>query len=295
MRALVAGWFSFVRGEATAGDLLAKDTVCRWLEEAGWEFDVALSPAFGGEGVDWRTVDPTRYEAVVFVCGPARGEQISSLARRFSGRRLVGLGVSVIEGSKETELFDVLVPRDGPSGALPDLSFLATPRKPPVVGLILSHPQPEYGERATHEEVHERLLRILHAEDLCILPLDTRVDPRSQGFRTSGEVEAAISRMDAVVTTRLHGMVLALKSGVPALAIDPVRGGAKVGSQAAALGWSALLLPEELDRKSLLENLKFCLSPEGRDAASRVRERAALLLETARCRFLEALGRADAG
>lgn len=31
-----------------------------------------------------------------------------------------------------------------------------------------------------------------------------------------------MTRLDIVVTTRLHGLVLALRVGVPALAIDPV-------------------------------------------------------------------------
>ena len=34
--------------------------------------------------------------------------------------------------------------------------------------------------------------------------------------------------MDAVVTTRLHGTVLAIKNGVPPVVIDPIAGGRKV-------------------------------------------------------------------
>ena len=45
MKTLVAGWFSFVEGHATAGDLLARDVACRWLEEAGQRFDIALAPS----------------------------------------------------------------------------------------------------------------------------------------------------------------------------------------------------------------------------------------------------------
>ena len=33
-----------------------------------------------------------------------------------------------------------------------------------------------------------------------------------------------VSRLEVVVTTRLHGLVLALRAGVPALAIDPAAG-----------------------------------------------------------------------
>ena len=48
MRTLVVGWFSFETMGTTAGDLLARDLVCRWLSGAGVTFDVAAAPlAFG--------------------------------------------------------------------------------------------------------------------------------------------------------------------------------------------------------------------------------------------------------
>src|SRR5437016_6221025 len=49
----------------------------------------------------------------------------------------------------------------------------------------------------------------------------TRLDVANV-LRTPSEVESLIARMDLVLTTRLHGMVLALKHGVPAVAVDPV-------------------------------------------------------------------------
>jgi hypothetical protein len=35
MKILVAGWFSFEGMGATAGNLLSKDIVCDWLDQAG--------------------------------------------------------------------------------------------------------------------------------------------------------------------------------------------------------------------------------------------------------------------
>ena len=49
---------------------------------------------------------------------------------------------------------------------------------------------------------------------------------------TAAQVESLLRRLDAVVSSRLHGMVLALKNGVPVVALDPVDGGAKVAAQA---------------------------------------------------------------
>ena len=75
MKTLVAGWFSFSGMGATAGDLMARDVVCDWLDEADVAYDVALDPPFtsgpgGAAGVDWRAADPRHYARVVFVCGP---------------------------------------------------------------------------------------------------------------------------------------------------------------------------------------------------------------------------------
>ena len=85
--------------------------------------------------------------------------------------------------------------------------------------------------------------------------VDTRLAQREwRSPATAAQVEAVIARADVVVTTRLHGLVLALKNGVPALAIDPVADGAKVAAQAAAWGWPVLLprsAPPVLDRDEL--------------------------------------------
>lgn len=47
------------------------------------------------------------------------------------------------------------------------------------------------------------------------------------GLRSQDIIMSLISPMDLVITTRLHGTVLAIKNGVPAIPIDPVSGGAK--------------------------------------------------------------------
>ncbi len=78
------------------------------------------------------------------------------------------------------------------------------------------------------------------------------------------------ARLDAVVTTRLHGLVFALRAGVPVLAVDPVAGGGKVTAQAAALGWPALITAEQaLDTGVVDHWWQWCLSAAGREHARR--------------------------
>ncbi len=103
------------------------------------------------------------------------------------------------------------------------------------------------------------------------MTVDTRLaDADWRSPATAAQVEAVIARADVVVTTRLHGLVLALKNGVPALAIDPVAGGAKVAAQAAAWGWP-VLLPRSgdpvLDRGELDRLWGWCRSVEGQARA----------------------------
>ena len=90
-------------------------------------------------------------------------------------------------------------------------------------------------------------------------------------------MEGLISCVDVVITTRLHGLVLSLKHGVPAVAIDTVRGGAKVTRQAKAVGWATILAVEELTPQQLEQAFEFCLTEqaqvEARACADRARTR----------------------
>jgi hypothetical protein len=66
-------------------------------------------------------------------------------------------------------------------------------------------------------------------------------------------------------------MVLALRAGTPALAVDPVAGGAKVSAQARACGWPALVPAERLEVSELDRWWRWCLI-SGRVAARQVCE-----------------------
>lgn len=279
MRTLVAGWFSFVHGEATAGDLMAADAACGWLADAGIPFDVAMSPAFPS-GVRLDEVQPEDYSHLLFVCGPAAGAQLEGLLGRFPHCTKVAAGVSVVEGTPAG--FDVVLERDRDNAdhrhpARPDLS-LAAPELPlpGVVGVVRSHAQPEY-PGARHDEVHGLIDDYLRQSELAVLELDTRVDPRSLPARESRHVEAALSRVDVVVSTRLHGMVFALRHGVPAVAVDAVPGGGKVIRQATALGWPAALTSDELEPEALDGHLRWCMGAEAthraRDCITGARQR----------------------
>ncbi len=275
----MAGWFSFEAMGASAGDLLARDRVCEWLRDAGFAYDVAAAPPFEG-GVAWRECEPNDYSPVVFVCGPfGNGPPVDEFLRHFADRPLVGVNLTMLDSLEAWNPFELLLERDSSRAVRPDLAFLAPPPAAPLVGLVRIDAQPEYGERSRIRFADDAIDRLVAARDLVTVAIDTRLDVNRAGLRTAAQIEALIARTDAVITTRLHGLVLALKNGVPAVAIDTVAGGAKLSRQAGAVGWPYCLPVDDLSDAKLAAAFEHCLTDAARSEAAaagrRARERLA--------------------
>lgn len=296
MKALVTGWFSFEQMGATAGDLLASDVVCDWLSRIACPYDVALASPFAG-GVDWQQVDPATYSHLVFVCGPlGRSPQIVDFLGRFAASRLVGVNLSLLEPLQDWNPFHLLLERDSSRAARPDLSLASNAARVPVIGLVLIDSQPEYGEQDVRNLANEALLRFAGARDLAVVRIDTRLDSNSTGLRTPSQVESLIARMDVVLTTRMHGLALALKNGVPVVAVDPVSGGAKVLRQARTLGWPCVFSADTVSEAGLAQAFDFCRTEQARAAARLCVERAqSSLMQAQRAFFDEFAPAAHAG
>jgi hypothetical protein len=289
MKALVAGWFSFEGMGATAGDLLARDVVCEWLERASFPYDLALAKPFSG-GVDWQAADAASYSLIVFVCGPfGNGWPVTEFLSRFAGRKVLGVNLSMLQTLETWNPFDLLLERDSSRGSRPDLAFLSQRPLVPVVGLVLSHPQAEYRERGLHSIANEAIRRLAASRHISAVCIDTRLDVNSTGLRTPSEVESLMARMDVVLTTRLHGLVLALKRGVPVVAIDPIAGGAKLRCQASIIGWPFVYTAGEVDDAELAKAFDYCLTAEARVQAQEASSRARSGLVDVCTRFLAAL------
>jgi hypothetical protein len=287
VKTLVAGWFSFEGMGATAGDLMVRDLVCEWLESAGRTYDVALAAPFSG-GVDWRAIDPAAYSHVVFACGPfGNGEPVTAFLERFTGARLIGVNLTMLQPLGEWNPFDLLLERDSSAIARPDLAFLGSAPRVPTAGIVRMHEQPEYGARDLHERANEAVTRLIASHEMAAVTIDTRLDEvNAAGLRTPGEIESLIAKMDVVVTARLHGLVLALKNGVPAVAIDSVAGGAKISRQAQVLGWPVVLTADHMTDDALDKAFEYCLSEEARSLAADVRDRVRSFLDSVRREFV---------
>ncbi|MBE8991537.1 polysaccharide pyruvyl transferase family protein [Nostoc sp. LEGE 12450] len=289
VKILLAGWFSFEKCNVTAGDLMARDIVCEWVEKAGYRYDVALAPPFIG-GVDWRLADPHIYSHVVFVCGPFPYVKLSNeFVEHFSSCRMIGVDLSMIEPIDNWNPFDVLLERDSSACTRPDITFLSHQAKVPVVGIILVHPQHEYKDKGRHEIAHEAINRLMASREMVTVPIDTGLDPNQTNLKSAAEIESLISRMDFVVTTRLHGTVLALKNGVPVIAIDPIAGGAKIVLQTETIGWPVVFSADSLTDEALQQAFDYCYTEQAREKARECRARAIKLVEQVRDEFIIAL------
>lgn len=266
-RALLAGWFSFPDGSATAGDLSAARLARSWFERAGIPADIAIAPPFTGD-VRYDAVDPADYSHAAFICGPFAGAQASDFLERFNHCRLIGLNLTLAYSSEVWEPFDLVVARDRGSERRADMVFAAPSSQVPIVGLVFVEPY----EGADTTGPANALSRLLTDREAASFSIDTRLDRNLTGFRTSNEVESAIARMDVVLTTRLHGLVLALKHGVPVVAIDPDPRIRKLLRQGEAVGWPHVYEPG-VDDEELAAAFGYCLTPRARQHAAEVGQR----------------------
>lgn len=285
MKVLVMGWFSFEQGHATAGDLLAAEVVCEWLEQINCPYDIAVDPPFDG-GINWRLVNPKAYSHVVFVCGPfEKGPLEAQFLPYFSGCRFIGIDLSMRLPIDEWNPFDLLLERDSSVCVRPDITFLSCQKLVPVVGVCLVEPY----EKGLTEIANTAIRRLLATQEVSIVEIDTRLDSNSTGLRTTSEIESLLARMDLVITTRLHGTVLSLKNGVPTISIDPEAGGAKIRLQAEKIGWPVVFTVDALTDEALQQAFNYCLTEEAKAKARECSNRAKKLVEEIRDEFIQTI------
>ncbi|MGL5509601.1 MAG: hypothetical protein ACRDB1_08285, partial [Microcoleaceae cyanobacterium] len=125
MKAIIAGCFSDEYGNATAGDLLAAEMVCNWLDDIDCPYDVAVYEPFRG-GVNLYTVNPQDYTIAIYVCGPfgnRTGE--TDFTEKFSHCLTMGINLTMLEPVNDWNPFDVLLERDSSERVRADMTFLS--------------------------------------------------------------------------------------------------------------------------------------------------------------------------
>jgi hypothetical protein len=236
-------------------------------------------------------MNPRDYSHVIFVCGPfGNGPPITEFLQHFSRCRMIGLNLSMLDPLDEWNPFERLWERDSSVIARPDLAFLSKQPLVPIAGLVLIDSQPEYREKDSHQHANQALRKLTADRGAAVVNIDTRLDVNTTGLFTYAQIESLIARMDLVLTTRLHGTVLAIKNGVPALVIDSVVGGGKIRRQADAIGWPCVFPVESVTDEALQRAFSYCLTSEARERAKDCASRAREQIENVRAAFIEALG-----
>jgi hypothetical protein len=262
MKVLVSGWFSFEKMGTTAGDLIVCGLVCSWLRKAGINFEVAAKRQFYN-GIDWEKADPSIYSHVIFACGPfGNGWPITEFINHFKNCKFIGLNLSMLQALNQWDPFELLIERDSNLRTNADIAFGAELQKVPIVGIIRAHKQKEYGELSRHELANSAIDELIASREMATINIDTAVEDNKYGLKTPREIESLIARTDVVITTRLHGLVLSLKNGIPAVAIDPIAGGAKITRQAIAINWPYHFKVNEIDSSQLMNAFDACLKKE---------------------------------
>lgn len=276
-RALLVGHFS------TIGDVEVLRQTERRLQALGMAYDVApytdARLSIDSTWLDRFTLDPADYTHLFVICGPftpAMAAQHHIIFDRFHHCVHIGVNLTMVEPTATFNPFEALLERDSDRTVRADLSFQETPPRVPVIGLCLTGFQREYGERHRGEMAEQKLRRLIDSSNVAFIEMDTSVPATTNrfGLSNAAQFESICARLDVMLTTRLHGMVLALKNGIPTIAIDPVAGGDKVTRQARKLGWIEVFDPEQASDDDLRAALKRCLSDAAREQAHLVRDRA---------------------
>lgn len=291
-KALLLGHFS------TVGDVACLDFVIDCLREQGMPFDSCAFqepvrkkiPGCLAPGA----LKPGGYSHLIFICGPCWPELFTQNGinlRDFAHACRIAINTTMIEPTGQWNPFHHLLERDSERLSRPDLAFF-TPSKPvPVVGLCLISEQLEYGNRQRHQETIAAMRELIERLGWARLELDTRwpVSRNAANIRNPAEFCSLVQRVDLVVTNRLHGLVFALKTGVPVLAVDSIAGGDKVSRQARAVGWRTVFLSHELDVEKMMAAARWCVSDEGRQAAQGIARAIQPVGDLLRADFLKAV------
>jgi len=290
LRALLIGHFT------TVGDIESLELIQSWLKESEVPYDIAPFYESARKKMsgtrELALLDPAAYSHLVMICGPVWEEQLNELAFDISTFRhciRIGINLTMVTPLQIWNPFDVLLERDSDRLTRPDLTLLADTSSVPVVGRCMVRKQSSYRGREQHDQARQLFDDLANTRNFAVLDIDTRWYREQNGLRTPAHVLSTLKRIDLLFTNRLHGMVYALKAGVPVIAIDAIKGGAKVTAQAKAIGWPQCIPIEEATPARLNSAVDWCLSPEAREVARLCRERALPELRDVKQQFLHAL------
>ncbi|MES1202434.1 MAG: polysaccharide pyruvyl transferase family protein, partial [Pseudomonadota bacterium] len=122
-----------------------------------------------------------------------------------------------------------------------------------AVGLALRGPQSEYGDelcmwRETEQVARRAAGAAAEIGGGAIIDIENHL---ARANRAPADIEKLYAGCGLVITSRFHGAIEALRHKVPFIAIDQIRGGAKVYDLLANKGWPHVHRIDEADEAQI--------------------------------------------
>jgi len=265
-RALIFGPFGVRDRACTFGDVQAAEVVASWLTEKNIEYDIVNEVSYSEKSIKFKKINPKIYNILFYVCGPFGIGSFGPLdiEKDFKHCKKIAINVSIDRDDINSYqgYIDYIIARDSKTIKNPDLVFNIKNTKVPVIGVFLVHPNGPK-ELRCHENIQKQLWNFFYKTKYARIDLDTLITTRKHKNKTrvysSDILNSLICKCDVIISTRLHGIVYALKNKIPVLAIDPIIGGGKVQKQIESIKWPCFLSGENATAENISLEMKKIL------------------------------------
>jgi hypothetical protein len=244
---ILVSWYGAFDGHGTIGDLLSVQSVTRYLSDKGYDIDCTSYKKFNnlsGRIVNWKEVDARDYQIFIFVCGPIMKDhpQLAMLFGKFKNCVNIGIGVSLFKKGHFNYFnpFDHVFAREGTDEVFEDVAIVAPgykkeasvnfQKKEIIIGISMRGEQGEYGIekclfKITDQTINDAAAILAEKWNGKVLLIENHLE---KSGTDPEEIDAMYERCHLVITSRLHGCLMALRHAVPFIAIDQIKGGAKL-------------------------------------------------------------------
>ena len=216
-------------------------------------------PDCPNEEVHIDEIDPLAYRVCLFICGPLPTDWPEGRERllSFANAQRLAVGTTLASPSSRSaaeSVFHAFLARDGFERRWMDLSLSCdwpiakTELRANEIAVCLRGKEDYFGPDDASAYVEAMFESGLRRRGESFSQISTVLRTAKDDAKV---LETQFAKPAGVVTTRLHGTLLALRNRTPWIAIDQVIGGGKVRSINEQLSWPLSLASEELSLRGL--------------------------------------------
>ncbi len=259
------GSWSHDRSYMTIGDVRSVEGVGLRLESIGFNvcvlYENGIYPGNKIRSIAYDEIVIANTLGFVFICGPLHAYgKANEFFAAFHEIPRIAVNVSKVPIDFAVEAhFDLIVWRDSADVRTFDNAMDPRAGEPVLkeevrsgIGVCLVSDQGEYGEAGKlSTKVKELIYDALEKTRENSFDISTIL-----GSRNIKDVELEFFRPELIITTRLHGSLFALGHETPVIAIDQIRGGAKVSRIVGdELGWPYTYKIDNLNLNEIIQSI----------------------------------------